>query len=138
MSLKEYHKKYYEENKETILEKNKKYRDDHKNERKEYIRKYYEENKDRISQYKKNYRIKNKKLLDEKSKKYQNENKNQMVEYQKKYYIKNRETLTEKKKKKFECECGGKYTYNNKAQHFKSDRHKKFIEINININNTTE
>jgi len=29
---------------------------------------------------------------------------------------------------KHECECGGRYTRRNKAQHFKSQKHQKYLE----------
>ena len=48
-------------------------------------------------------------------------------EYEKKYYELNKDTIKDKKNKKYECECGGKYTYANKAQHLKSKIHQKFI-----------
>lgn len=39
------------------------------------------------------------------------------------YYIINRETLTKRLKTKFDCYCGGKYTYRNKKQHLKTIKH---------------
>ena len=32
---------------------------------------------------------------------------------------------------KVDCECGGKYTLNHKAQHFKSQRHQNYLNNNI-------
>jgi hypothetical protein len=50
-----------------------------------------------------------------------------------KYYQKNREDILLKAKEKFKCECGGKYTYQNKTTHCKSKRHQKYI-LNNNTN----
>ena len=44
-------------------------------------------------------------------------------EHKKKYYEANKEIIKEKKTKKYDCECGGKYTYNHKQRHFKSIKH---------------
>lgn len=44
--------------------------------------------------------------------------------YNRTYYAKHKEVLTEK----IECECGGVYTKACKFNHFKSNKHKKFIE----------
>lgn len=34
---------------------------------------------------------------------------------------------------KFNCECGGKYTYNHKLEHFRSLKHQKYL-TNNNLN----
>lgn len=39
------------------------------------------------------------------------------------HHQKNKEKLREK----FNCECGGKYTYEHKSEHFKTKRHQLFI-----------
>ena len=36
----------------------------------------------------------------------------------------------EKINKKFNCTCGGKYTYVNKTKHFKTKKHLKYLEDN--------
>ena len=38
-------------------------------------------------------------------------------------YAKNKETIN----KKFDCDCGGKYTYQHKARHEKTKKHLKYI-----------
>ncbi len=75
---------------------------------------YYEDNKERITEKHKQYYEDTK----EKRKQYYQNNKEQ----KKQYYEDNKEILTEK----FECECGGKYTYKHKQEHFKSKKHKKY------------
>ena len=49
-------------------------------------------------------------------------------QYQKEYYNDNKNELTIKKKEKFDCECGGKFTYCHKSQHINSIKHLKFLE----------
>ena len=39
------------------------------------------------------------------------------------YYIINKEELIKRLKTKFNCYCGGKYTYRNKNQHFRTIKH---------------
>ncbi len=61
--------------------------------------------------------------------------------YQKQYQQDHKDEISEKKKEKFICECGGQYTSANKAQHSRSDKHKKFVlskqiqTLTINITN---
>ena len=47
-----------------------------------------------------------------------------LKEYKKKYYNKNKDIINEK----YTCECGGKYTQNNKSKHINTKKHKSFIE----------
>ena len=55
-------------------------------------------------------------------------NKQQPTRTQKQWYEDNKDKIKEKKKKKFTCECGGIYTQSNKARHFKTKKHLKYIE----------
>jgi len=50
-------------------------------------------------------------------------------EYYKKYRDANKEKLTNKLKEKFECKCGGKYTYRNKYQHIRTEMHQNFLNL---------
>ena len=49
------------------------------------------------------------------------------------WYQDNKEIIHEKKNKKCDCPCGGKYTYAHKAEHFKTEIHKNFVNKNNNI-----
>ena len=54
------------------------------------------------------------------------------------YSKRNRILLNEKAKERFDCSCGGKFTYCNKLRHENSKKHQKFIKsqtINIAGNN---
>jgi hypothetical protein len=55
----------------------------------------------------------------------------------KQYLDKNRQKLNERARTKYNCECGGCYTYARKAGHFRTKLHTDFINnIQQNINNT--
>ncbi len=61
---------------------------------------------------------------------YYQEHKEVLTAKSRQYYSDNKEIIAEKKSEKFDCACGGKYTRTNKAQHEKSLRHIKSLEIN--------
>ena len=69
---------------------------------------YYVDNTEHIRQQQKRYRADNLEHI------HQRENR---------YYENNKEQL----KQKHDCECGGKYTHGNKAQHEKTLRHQKHL-----------
>jgi len=94
---------------------------------KEKQKQYYLDNKETKKQYKKQYRKNNKDKIKEKEKQYYLDNKEKLLEKQKQYNINNNEKL----KQKFNCECGGKYRFSDKAKHFKSKKHQKYLE-NLN------
>ena len=49
-------------------------------------------------------------------------------EYYDNYRKEHREELYIKQKEQFVCECGGRFTKQNKAQHLKSQKHKQYLE----------
>jgi hypothetical protein len=55
--------------------------------------------------------------------KYRQQNKEQNAKYHAEYRQQNSEKLTQK----FDCECGGKYAYQSKSTHSKSNRHKIYL-----------
>lgn len=67
----------------------------------------------------------NKMIAGRTQKEYDEENKRK--EYHKEY----REDNKEKRKEKFNCECGGKYTYSGKSLHFKTKLHQKYLNEKI-------
>lgn len=102
--------------------------------RKEYMKKYAEDNKEQIKLCQAAYRLKNR----EKLLLYKSQNKDKLYEQNKKYYekhkehrdklnkdyrIKNKAKLTQK----FNCMCGGKYTYETRSIHFNTKKHKFFV-----------
>ncbi len=64
-----------------------------------------------------------------KKKAYQNpeEKQDNDKQYSKQYYQNNMEKIKQHRNVKHNCDCGGKYTTRNKSTHFKSPKHKKFI-----------
>jgi hypothetical protein len=84
-----------------------------KEQKKAYDKKYSQKNKN-----------KNKEKIKKQKQKYYQDNKSK---YQK-LYQDNKAKLSEK----FECECGGKYTYKKKSQHTKSIKHQLYLQT-INL-----
>jgi len=80
---------------------------------------YYQKNKDKIVEKNAEYRQKNK---DKSVENYQ-KNKDKMAVYSAEYYQKNKDKLAEK----FICECGGKFTLQNKMTHEKTQRHINYL-----------
>ena len=71
------------------------------------------------------YRDDNKDKLKEQTKEWRENNKDKIKEYDKEY----RETNKNKINKQYECECGGKYTHQNKSQHLKTKKHLNHIPL---------
>jgi len=86
-------------------------------ERQEYYKEYREQNRDRFKEYREqNPRI-------EYNKEYHEHNKTRRNIYHKEYYYKNRDKAHEK----HTCLCGGRYTHQHKASHFKSKKHQEYL-----------
>jgi hypothetical protein len=90
---------------------------------KNYYKDYYEKNKDKIKKKTKEYREENKDKIKKKTKEYREENKDKIKDYITKYREENKDKINEK----FNCECGGKYTYQNKSTHLKSKKHQTYL-----------
>ena len=67
----------------------------------------------------------NKEHLKEYHKEYYEDNKDQILKQKKEYREHNKDKINQK----ITCPCGGKYTKQNKAQHEKTNKHKKFINL---------
>jgi hypothetical protein len=86
----------------------------------EYDKKYYKTNKEKKIEYNKIYNKINKLKIKEKAEKYREINKDKIKEYNQ-----------QNKKKIHEshiCSCGGKYSINHKIRHFKSLKHKTWLQ----------
>jgi hypothetical protein len=83
------------------------------------MKEYKEVNKDKIKEQQKEWYEAHKNEIKEWTKDYREANKENI----KQYYETNKEKLNEK----FDCDCGGKYTFQNKARHEKSQRHIDFL-----------
>jgi len=58
---------------------------------------------------------------------YRHKNKEKIKERQKEYVEANKEKINEQSKKKYDCECGGKYTHQVKSRHLKTKKHQAYI-----------
>ena len=96
---KEYFQKYYQKNKEKILEYKKEYRQNNKERISERDKEYRDNNKEQIAEYQKEYRQHNKERLTKQKKEYRQSNKEKIAEYDKKYYKNNKEKIIERKTK---------------------------------------
>jgi hypothetical protein len=83
---------------------------------------YCQNNQERIKEYQLEYQLEYRKNNKEKikDKEYYKNNK----EYYQEYYKNNQERINEK----FNCICGGKYTYSAKARHYKTAKHLQCIQ----------
>lgn len=86
-------------------------------ERQEYYKEYRDRNRDRF----KEYREQNPRT--EYNREYHEHNKTRRNIYHKEYYYQNRDKANEK----YDCDCGGRYTHQHRASHFKSKKHQTFI-----------
>lgn len=59
-------------------------------------------------------------ITNKEQKEYQNE-------YSKQYYHEHKEEIKEKLNQKYDCACGGKYTYTHKARHLKTKKHTDYL-----------
>jgi len=81
-----------------------------------------EDNKSHIIIYQKQYQKDNKETIDNQKKLWNENNKDKRKESADKYRKNNKDKRTQK----INCECGGKFTLQNKSRHLKSKNHIKF------------
>ena len=107
-------RKYYEANREKSIEKARKYNEANREKVREGQRKYYESNREKLIESKRKYNEANREKVIERQRKYNEANREKSIEYQRKYYEANREKMIEKARKyneanreKITCEhCG--------------------------------
>jgi hypothetical protein len=102
--------------------------DERTEQKRELNKTYYEKNKDYYTEYHKEYREQNYEQIKE----YREKNKERTKEYDKEYREQNKDKINERQNKKFDCDCGGKYTYAHKSQHLKSKKHQNYLKENVN------
>ena len=117
--LDEYRKKYYEENKELIKLKVKKWRELNIEKATETKHQYYESNKTEILTKQKEHYYKNKDIFAIKNKTYREENKEKISERKKIY--------TEKNNYKITCGCGSVFCKIDKSKHDKTKKHIAYL-----------
>tara|TARA_R110000772_G_scaffold206482_1_gene317069 strand:+ start:89 stop:601 length:513 start_codon:yes stop_codon:yes gene_type:complete len=76
---------------------------------------------------KKEYKQDNKEKIKETNKQYKQDNKEKIKEARKIYSDNNKEKL----KEQFDCQCGIKYTYKNKARHMKTKTHTDYLNSSL-------
>ena len=118
---KEYKAQYYVENAETIKQNN---------------AQYYVENAETIKQNNAQYRIENAETIKQNNARYYVENADTIKQNKAQYYVENADKIkqyhadnAERLNAKNTCQCGGKYTTQNKAQHKKGKKHIKYCEL---------
>lgn len=104
-------REYYEANKEKRKKYYEEYNEINKDKRIEKAKEYYEANKDKMKQYRE--------VNKDKNKEWREENKDKLKEW--------REAYKEKAQEKFNCNCGGRYTFHDKIKHAKTQKHQLFI-----------
>ena len=108
----EYFKERYENNKEAILK---------------YQKERYENNKEAFAEKNKEYREANKEKIAEIGKEYRENNKEAIAEKKREHYEANKEAISNRHNVKYNCECGGRYTYCHKAKHFRTKLHQDWL-----------
>ena len=103
-------------------------------EKRELKNKYYEDNKDEILDKLKIYKNNNKEKISKSGEKYYVDNKEAIIDKVKQYYQNNREKVLERQRKPICCDCGAIYQYSHKSTHLKTKKHCKFIEVNNEVN----
>ena len=92
-------RKYQEQNKEKVAERDRKYRKQNKDKVAERNRKYQERNKEKIANQKRRYREKNKEIVAERMRKYREQNKEKVTERERKWREENKDIVTERIRK---------------------------------------
>ena len=69
----------------------------------------------------------NKQIPSRSTKEHYQANKEQIKKNTKEHYQANKKEINEKRSVKFNCECGGRFSKRNKAQHIKSKKHQKYL-----------
>ena len=106
-------REWHEDHKEEQSDKKKQYREEHKQEIKEWKKKHYEENKEEI--------------LAKQKEDYEN-NKEVKLERNRIYCENNKAKIKAQACQVINCECGNKYTQQNKNRHLKSQKHQTYLK----------
>lgn len=92
---------------------------------------YRRDNKDIIKQRLLNHYKKNKDIIDQRAQDYKKIHKDTIKIYMDEYREKHKDRIKERKSAKCMCEiCGGSYSHDHRARHFKTKRHLQAVEEN--------
>ena len=86
-------RRYREENREAIAEKDRRYREENRESKLESDRRYREENREAIAKYHRRYREENREAVAERACRYREENRESIAEYKRRYHEEHREVL---------------------------------------------
>jgi hypothetical protein len=93
----------------------------------EHNKEYYKNNTEKIKEQQIEYYENNTEKIKARHREYRENNTNKIKARQKEYQKTNAEKIREWGNTKCNCECGGKYTNQNKAKHLNSKKHKKYL-----------
>ena len=115
-------------------EKEKEYRETHKEEIKERTKLYVENNREKVLKKKAEYNEKNKEYKLNYMKERYKQKREEILEYERQRREKNKEEINNKKreygKQKVNCECGSCIRVDYKSDHFKTKKHQNYILLN--------
>ena len=99
---------------------------------KTYHQKWYEKNKEAHLKKSAEYYQANKDKIKQQHKEWRENNKERCKEIA----TRNRPKYLARRNEKTDCECGGRYSRNNRSTHFKSVKHQNYLQSNITICNS--
>lgn len=108
----------------------KEYYHDNKDKMKEYNGNSYKKHSEKRKAYQKEYNINNSDKVKQRNAKYYNEHKEDNKKRRAKYWQENKDRFEKTRSEKFDCPCGGKYSYTSKTKHFRTEKHKAYLEAN--------
>lgn len=123
-----------QQKKEAQREAQREYRDSNKEKIKNWKKEYNETHKEQIQEYCKSYYEEHKEEIIAKTKAYAEENKETIKERSKTWYQQNKERIKQKQQEMYTCECGSQVRMGGRAEHKRSSKHIRFIELqNANL-----
>lgn len=125
-----------EEKKEINKIKQKEYREKHAEQIKQYKKTYNDSHKEKNKEQKYNYYHSHKEQIIEQNKKYAEENKEKIKERTQKYYQEKKNKILENIKTKTICECGAVIRQCGISEHYRSMKHKNYLQNNTPENET--
>lgn len=117
-------KEGYEANKEHYLSISRKWKENHKEETQKAWKQYYQDNLDKLKVATQQYRETHTEKIQQQQKEYQNNNRKELTRKHGEYVKQNQHWL----KQKIQCGCGSEYQYLKKSDHFKTQKHQKWLK----------
>ena len=125
--IKQKAKTYYVQNREQCLDRNKKWRETHKEYMQEYQGHYYKENQDELKLYQKDYYKENKEYVLTRNKEWKQNNKEHVKELRVKYDDAYRERRKQLQGERISCQCGAVIRRGERSRHQKTKKHQSFL-----------